>query len=156
MWDFNEEFLFTELGIPSFWKGDAFLSLFWDRPWSIILTDLYGCSMGYSSLQVPVQLHGQQWLDEESIDYMSEDLSRGGCPKSVSRGFSLEILEPWVHGRGEFSTLSTFHQGQEYSRGAWLGKSLASKEGWPWVGGKQEAGGGTPSCSAEGSTGDFQ
>lgn len=71
---------------------------------------------------------------------MSEDLSRGGCPKSVSRGFSLEILEPWGHGSGEFSTMSTFHQGQEYSQGAWLGKSLASKEGWPWVGGKQEAG----------------
>lgn len=87
---------------------------------------------------------------------MSEDLSRGGCPKSVSRGFSLEILEPWGHGSREFLTLSTFHQGQEYSQGAWLGKSLASKEGWPWVGGKQEAGGGTPSCSAEGSTGDFQ
>jgi len=61
---------------------------------------------------------------------------RVGAQKASADGFYLETLDPHVHGRGEFTMLSTFYQGHESSLGAWLSQGLASKEGWPVVGGK--------------------
>lgn len=64
---------------------------------------------------------------------------RADGQKLPTDGFYLETLNPQVHGRGEFTMLSTFYQGQESSLGAWLNKGLASKEVWPWVGRKNSS-----------------
>ena len=68
------------------------------------------------------------------LDSMGEDL-QGWMPKKCQQMVSIWKLLT-LGCMGGFTMLSTFYQGQESSLGAWLSKGLASKEGWPWVGGK--------------------